>query len=153
MGSILSRGPLTLVVAAVALFSVGGAAFTAANTTPDSSAGDDLTAVISGFTISGITYTLDATDPTNIDTVAFTAQSDHAGPWPASLGTALGRFTSTAAAWYVCTDDGAGAAAGTYGITCTTDGTANGGLYYDGATASVQLTTTTATEFDTVLVQ
>ena len=153
MGSILSRGPITLVIAAIALFAVGGAAFTAANTTPNSSAGDDLTAVISGFTISAITYTLDAADPTLIDTVAFTAQSDHAGPWPASLGTAVGRFTVTAAAWYVCADDAAGAAAGTYGVTCTTDGTANGGFYFDGSTASTQLTTTLALEFDTVLVQ
>ncbi len=96
MNTMPNRGFITLVVAAVALFAVGGAAFTAANTTPDSSAGDDLTAIISGFTISGITYTLDAADPTNIDTVVFTAQSDHAGPWPAALGTKLGRFTSTA---------------------------------------------------------
>jgi hypothetical protein len=149
MVSMLGRGPLTLVVAAVALFAVGGAAFTAANTTPDSSAGDNLTATISGFTMSGITYTLDAADPTNIDTVAFSAQSDHAGPWPASLGTALGRFTTTATEWYVCSDGGGGAAAGTYAVTCTTDGSA---AFYD-TSAGVQLTTTTAVEFDTVLVQ
>jgi hypothetical protein len=153
MNTMPSRGFITLVVAAVALFAVGGAAFTAANTTPDSSAGDDLTAIISGFTISGITYTLDATDPTNIDTVVFTAQSDHGGPWPAALGTKLGRFTTTAAHWFVCADDAGGAAAGTYVITCTTDGTGNGGFYYDGATALVALTTTAALEFDTVLVQ
>lgn len=153
MNTMPNRGFITLVVAAVALFAVGGAAFTAANTTPDSSAGDDLTAIISGFTISGITYTLDTTDPTNIDTVVFTAQSDHAGPWPAALGTKLGRFTSTAAHWFVCADDAGGAAAGTYVITCTTDGTGNGGFYYDGSTALVQLTTTAAVEFDTVLVQ
>lgn len=150
MVSMLSRGPITLVVAAIALFAVGGAAFTAANTTPNSSAGDDLTAVISGFTISGITYTLNATTPTNIDTVAFTAQSDHAGPWPASLGTAVGRFTVVAGDWYVCTDDAAGAAAGTYGVSCSTNGTGN---FYDGVTAETQLTTTAAVEFDTVLVQ
>lgn len=149
----MGRGLATLVIAAITLFAVGGAAFTAANTTPDSSAGEDLTAVISGFTISGITYTLDAADPSSVDTVAFTAQSDHAGPWPAALGTKLGRFTTTAAAWYVCADDAGGAAAGTYVVTCTTDGTANAGVYYDGATASVQLTVTAAVEFDTILVQ
>lgn len=153
MGSKFGRGPLTLVIAAIALFAVGGAAFTASNTTPDSGAGDNTTAIISGFTISGITYTLDATDPTNIDTVAFTAQSDHGGPWPAALGTKLARFTTTATHWFVCADDTGGAAAGTYVITCTTDGTANGGNYYDGATGSVQLTTATAVEFDTILVQ
>jgi len=153
MGSMFGRGPLTLVVAAIALFAVGGAAFTAANTTPESSAGDDTATTISGFTISGITYTLDATDPTNIDTVVFTAQSDHAGPWPAALGNKLGRFTSTATHWFVCADDAGGAAAGTYVVTCTTDGSANGGNYYNGVTASVQLTTSTAVEFDTILVQ
>lgn len=149
----MGRGPLTLVIAAITLFAVGGAAFTAANTTPNSSAGEDLAATISGFTISGITYTLNGTDPSNVDSVAFTAQSDHAGPWPASLGTKLGRFTNVAAAWYVCADDAGGAAAGTYVITCTTDGTANGGNYYDGTTASTQLTVTNAAEFDTILVQ
>ncbi len=148
-----SRGPITLVVAAIALFAVGSAAFTAANTTPGSSAGDDTAGVISGFTISGITYTLDTTDPTNIDTVAFTAQAAHAGPWPAALGTKLGRFTTTATHWFVCTDDAGGVAAGTYVVTCTTDGTGNGGFYYNGITAGVQLTTATAVEFDTVLVQ
>jgi hypothetical protein len=94
MVSMLSRGSITLVVAAIDLF----AAFTAANTTPNSSAGDNLTATISGFTISGITYTLDAAGPTLIDTVVFTAQSDHAGPWPNALGTRLGRFTAVALA-------------------------------------------------------
>ncbi len=149
----MGRGLATLVIGAITLFAVGGAAFTAANTTPDSSAGENLTAIISGFTISGITYTLNATTPTNIDTVVFTAQSDHAGPWPAALGTKLGRFTTVAAAWYVCADNAGGAAAGTYLITCTTDGTANAGNYYDGTTASVQLTVTPAVEFDTILVQ
>lgn len=153
MGSMFGRGPLTLVVAAIALFAVGGAAFTAANTTPGSSAGDDTATVISGFTISGITYTLAADDPTDIDAVAFTAQADHAGPWPAGLGTALGRFDTTATHWYVCSDDGGGVAAGTYVVTCVTDGTGNGGFYYNGATALAQLTTDTAVEFDTVLVQ
>ncbi len=149
MGS-LRRGPLTLVLAAVALFAVGGAAFTAANTTPFRSAGEDLTGVISGFTISGITYNLNGGDPSNIDSVVFTAQSDHAGPWTASLGTLVGRFTATALAWYVCTDDAGGAAAGTYVVTCATTGV---GFFYDGVTAETQLGVTAAVEFDTVLVQ
>ena len=114
MGSKFNRRSITLVVAAIALFAVGSAAFTAANTTPDSSAGDDTATTISGFTISEIGYTLDGTDPTNIDTVVFTAQSDHGGPWPAALGTKLGRFTTTAAAWFVCADDAGGAAAGSH---------------------------------------
>lgn len=149
MVSILGRGPLTLVVAAVALFAVGGAAFTAANTTPPSSAGDDLTGVISGYTISAISYNLNATTPTDIDSVTFTAQSGAGSGWPASLGTAVARFTTTATEWYVCSDGGGGAAAGTYAVTCVTTGVP---AFYD-TSAGVQLTTTTAVEFDTVLVQ
>jgi hypothetical protein len=148
----MGRGLATLVIGAITLFAVGGAAFTAANTTPNSSAGEDLAATISGFTISGITYNLNAADPSSIDSVVFTAQSDHAGPWPAALGTKLGRFTSTAAEWNVCADDAGGAAAGTYVITCTT---VPAGLFYfyDGTTLVTQLTVTTAVEFDTILVQ
>ena len=150
MLSKLRRGPLLWVLAAIALFAVGGAAFTAANTTPNSSAGEDTATAVSGFTISGIAYNLNAADPTLVDSVTFTAQSDHAGPWPASLSTLVGRFTTTAAAWYVCADAAGGAAAGTYAVTC---GTTTGGNYYDGVTAEVQLTVLTAVEFDTVLVQ
>ena len=149
----MGRGLATLVIAAITLFAVGGAAFTAANTTPLSSAGEDLTSVVSGFTISGITYNLSGADPSNIATIVFTAQSDHVTPWPATLGTTLGKFTATAAAWYVCADDAGGAAAGTYVVTCTPTAASNGGFYFDGTTAAVQLTVTNAVEFDTILVQ
>ena len=150
MLSKLRRGPVLWILAAITLFAVGGAAFTAANTTPPSSAGSDTAGVVSGFTISGIAYNLNATDPTLIDSVVFTAQSDHAGPWPASLTTLVGRFTTVAAAWYVCTDDAGGAAAGTYVVTCASTGV---GFFYDGATSETQLTVLAAVEFDTVLVQ
>ena len=149
----LRRSPVLLVLAAIALFAVGGAAFTAANTTPLSSAGEDVAGVVSGFTISEIVYNLDASDPTNMASVVFKAQADAASGWPATLTTTVARFTATAAEWFVCTDDAGGAAAGTYIITCVTDGTANGGNFYDGVTASNQMTVLEAIEFDTVLVQ
>jgi hypothetical protein len=152
MFSFLRRGPL-VVVAAIALFAVGGAAFAAANTTPPSSAGDDTATTVSGFTISNIVYVLNTTDPQSIDSVTYTAQSGAASGWPASLTTIVTRISSTAAEWYVCSDGGGGAAAGTYAITCVTDGTGNGSFFYDGATAGVQLTVVNAVEFDTVLVQ
>ena len=98
MLSTLRRGPVLWILAAITLFAVGGAAFTAATTTPLSSAGSDVAGVVSGFTISGITYTLNGTDPTLVDSVVFTAQSNHAGPWPASLTTLIGRFTTVPAA-------------------------------------------------------
>ena len=152
MHSFLRRGPL-LVVAAIALFAVGGAAFAAANTTPPSSAGEETSAVVSGFTISSIVYVLDGTDPQNIDSVTYTAQSGAASGWPASLTTLVTRFTVTAGEWYVCTDAADGAASGAYSVTCVTDGTGGGNFFYDGATAGVQLTVLNAVEFDTVLVQ
>ena len=148
----LRRGPVLLVLAAVALFAVGGAAFTAANTTPNSSAGEDTASTISGFTISSIIYTLDATNPQEIDQVQFTAQSDHAGPWPASLTNMVARFTNIAVEWNVCTDDAGGAAAGTYVITCITTPAALT-YFYDGTTLRTQLGVLAAVEFDTVLVQ
>ena len=140
-------------VAAIALFAVGGAAFAAANTTPPSSAGDDTATTVSGFTISSIVYVLDATDPQNIDSVTYTAQSGAASDWPASLTTIVTRISNTAAEWYVCTDAADGAASGAYSVTCVTDGTGGGNFFYDGATAGVQLTVLNAVEFDTVLVQ
>lgn len=149
----LGRNPLLLVVAAVALFAVGGAAFAAANTTNPSSAGEDLATAISGFTITNIVYTLDGTDPTLIDTVTFTAQSGAGSAWPAALTTRVSKFTATANEWYTCTDDAGGVAAGTYVITCTTDGSVNTGNCYNGTTACGQLTVAGAIEFDTILVQ
>lgn len=49
--------------------------FTAANTVPASKAGDG-TGTVSGYTVSAIDYTLDATDPGLIDKVNFTLDSD-----------------------------------------------------------------------------
>lgn len=109
--------------------------------------------VISGFTISNIVYVLNTTDPTNVASVTYTAQSDAGSGWPAALTTRVTRFTATAAEWFVCTDDAGGAAAGTYVITCDTTGAANGGFFYDGTTASNQMTVLEAVEFDTVIVQ
>ena len=149
----LRRSPALVVLAAIALFAVGGAAFTAANTTPLSSAGEDVAGVVSGFTISNIVYNLDTTTPTDMASVVFTAQADAGSGWPAALTTKVARFTATAAEWFVCTDDAGGAAAGTYVITCITTGAANGGFFYDGSTASNQMTVLETVEFDTVLVQ
>lgn len=141
-----------MVLAAIVLFANGGAVFAAASTTNASVAGTDVSTAISGFTISNIVYTLNETDPTIIDSVTFDAQSGAAADWPASLTTSVARFTSVAAEWFVCSDDAGGAATGLYGVTCVTDGAANGGNFYDGVTASNQLTVLEAIEFDTVLV-
>lgn len=61
---------LAVVVMATAL-ALGAYAFTATNTVPDSNAGSG-SGTISGYTVSSIAYTLNATTPSNIDSVAFT---------------------------------------------------------------------------------
>jgi hypothetical protein len=64
---------LGILVVAVAL-ATGAYAFTATNTVPASSAGSG-SGTISGYTVSGIAYTLNATTPTDIDSMTFTLNS------------------------------------------------------------------------------
>jgi hypothetical protein len=59
----------TLVVAAA--MATGAYAFTATNTVPASSAGSG-SGTISGFTLTAVAYQLNATTPTDIDSVTFT---------------------------------------------------------------------------------
>ncbi len=61
---------LGILVVAAAL-ATGVYAFTATNTVPNSSAGSG-SGTISGYTVSGIAYTLNATTPSDIDSLAFT---------------------------------------------------------------------------------
>jgi hypothetical protein len=58
-----------ILVVAVAL-ATGAYAFTATNTVPGSSAGSG-SGTISGYTVSAIAYQLNATTPSNIDTMTF----------------------------------------------------------------------------------
>ena len=62
-----------LVVAAA--LATGAYAFTATNTVPDSYAGSG-SGTISGYTVSGIAYTLNATTPSNIDSMTFTLNAN-----------------------------------------------------------------------------
>jgi hypothetical protein len=68
------RRSLGALVVAVAL-ATGVYAFTATNTVPDSNAGAG-SGTISGYTVSGIAYTLNATTPSNIDSMTFTLNAD-----------------------------------------------------------------------------
>jgi len=61
----------TVVLAAAAALAFAAYAFTASNTVPGSKAGKG-EGTISGYTVSGVAYTLSASDPANIDSVAFT---------------------------------------------------------------------------------
>ena len=133
----IRRIPLLPLVAAVALFAVGGAAFAASNTVPASSAGDGETAV-SGFTVTSIDYNLNAANPQNIDTVTFTATADNGDAVNASL-TIKVKFDDDAG-FYDCTRGGGVAPAHT--ISCDTDGT-----------PGPQLTVADADTFHAVIVQ
>lgn len=102
-------------VAFVAMFLVAGGAyaFTAANTVPSSTAGAGASTV-SGYTVSGLHYALDATTPTNIDSLTFTVA-------PVIPSTGTGKVIVQAALStggptnYVCTTDLTGAT-----VTCPT---------------------------------
>jgi len=65
------RRRTVLVVAFAAALALATYAFTASNIVPGSKAGQGEGA-ISGYTVSGVAYTLNSSSPANIDTVAFT---------------------------------------------------------------------------------
>jgi hypothetical protein len=65
---------LGILIVAAAL-ATGAYAFTATNTVPSSSAGSG-SGTISGYTVSGIAYTLNTTTPSNIDTMTFTLNAN-----------------------------------------------------------------------------
>ncbi len=88
----LKIGLLFVLVATVALVAT---AFTAANTVPATNAGDG-SAAISGYTITGVSYTLNATNPKNLDGVDFTIA-------PITASTVQVQVEA-GGAWYGCTN-------------------------------------------------
>jgi hypothetical protein len=70
-------------------------AFTASNTVPGSKAGSG-SGAITGYTVSNIHYTPNATDPTKLDAVAFTLD--------AVAGTVKAQVDTVAGDWYSCTN-------------------------------------------------
>lgn len=63
---------LKVMFAVVAILAIAAAsyAFAAANTVPDTLAGDG-TGDVSGYTVTGIVYNLNTTDPSTLDSVSF----------------------------------------------------------------------------------
>ncbi len=98
-------------------------AFTAANTVPGTQAGSG-SGAISGYTATSVTYTLNATTPTNIDAVAFTISPTTTAAVKIQL--------AAAGSWYSCTNT-----AGS--VSCTT--------------TSPQATVVAATQLTVVAVQ
>jgi hypothetical protein len=133
----VGRMLLRLLIAAalgLAVLGIGGAAFSAANTVPESSAGDG-SETISGYTITAITYNVNGANPQNIDSVTFTATADN-GSAAGALTTIRGRFVA-GGGWYTCTRSGGVAPA--HNISCDT--------------TAPQLTVLAADEFTAVIIE
>lgn len=86
----------TVIVSILALgISLGVYAYAATNTVPGSTAGAG-SGAISGYTVSSIAYSLNATTPTNLDQVSFTIA-------PAAASTVKAQLAS-GGSWYSCTN-------------------------------------------------
>lgn len=73
--------------------------FAAANVVPESGAGDGL-GTISGYTISTIRYTLNATNPRNIDSVGFNIAPTAGASAPTTVTVQL----NDAGSWFSCSN-------------------------------------------------
>jgi hypothetical protein len=91
--SLRTRVGLFLAVALVTM--TGAYIFTASNTVPNTNAGAG-SGTISGYTISSVAYNLNATTPTNIDSVTF-------GIAPTTAGTVKIQLVS-GGTWYSCSN-------------------------------------------------
>lgn len=95
MLSLLGLKGLIGTFAAVAAVAGGSYAFTASNTVPTSQAGQG-SGSVSGYTVSSVGYTLNSSNPANIDAVTFTIS-------PATATTVKAQLVS-AGTWYSCTN-------------------------------------------------
>ena len=97
-----------LIALALAIAAVTGLSFVlaAANVVPDTKAGDGV-GTISGYTVSGVHYTLNSSDPSKVDQVAFTVDSTP------TAGSTLKAQLVSGGSWYSCTNSGTS-------VTCAT---------------------------------
>lgn len=110
-----AKRKISIVVAAAIAMAIGGGAyvFTASNTVPSTTAGAGSGAV-SGYTVTNLHYSLNATTPANIDSLTFTIN-------PAVPSTSTGKVIISAAlsaggpTSYTCTTDAPGTT-----VTCAT---------------------------------
>jgi hypothetical protein len=86
---------LLLVIVLVVLAATGAYVFTASNTVPPTNAGSG-SGAITGYTISGVAYNLNSSNPNNIDSVDFTIA-------PTSAGTVKIQVVN-GGTWYTCTN-------------------------------------------------
>lgn len=85
---------ILFVVAVIAIISVASYAFAAANTVPATKAGDGL-GVVSGYTVTSVAYTLNATTPNTLDSVSFDVG--------AAATVVKVQLVATTGSWYACT--------------------------------------------------
>ena len=90
-------------VAFALIFAVATRGYAAQNTVPVSAAGDG-TNTISGYSITAVGYTLNSTNPQNIDTVKFTVTAPAGALAPTTVKAQL----TTSGAWFNCTNGGTG---------------------------------------------
>ena len=110
----VSRGLVFgVVVGAVALTALGAYAFTSSNTVPQSNVGAG-SGTVSGYTVSNVHYSLNATTPTNVDSLTFNVSpvipSTGTGTVVISIDLTAGGSTR-----YTCTRNSTGDM-----VTCTT---------------------------------
>ena len=79
----------------VIVLAVGTYAFAAANTVPDTKAGDGL-GTVSGYTVTSVVYTLNAADPSTLDSVSFDLGA------AAATGKVQAQLVATTGTWYAC---------------------------------------------------
>ena len=90
-----SRGRMLMSGALVAgVMAVGGYAFTASNSVPDTKAGDG-TGGVTGYQVTNVHYALNATNPATFDSISFNLDST-----PVAGSTVKAKIDGT---WYSCT--------------------------------------------------
>jgi hypothetical protein len=91
-------------------------AFTASNTVPATTAGSG-SGAISGYTVSSVAYNLNATTPTNLDSVAFTIAP--------TAATVVKIQLAAAGTWYSCTNTAGSVSCNTTSPQATVAGATN----------------------------
>jgi hypothetical protein len=100
----VSRTRAVVVAVVALLLAFGVYAFAASNTVPATEAGSG-SGAISGYTVSSVAYGLNATTPTNIDSVTFTISPTLAATVKIQL--------ASGGSWYTCTNTSGSISCGT----------------------------------------
>lgn len=94
---LMRRGVSVLLLPMV--LATGAYGLTASNTVPDTDAGDGTQAAVTGYTISVIDYNMNATTPSNLDSVDFVIDADDGTYEEPEVKVKL----DADGAWYSCT--------------------------------------------------